>query len=327
MVLPVIMFNQLSSLAHLTANRTQPRHWQSEQHLAQGIALLTQAHEAHFSNPNCLQEACRSFIEAIKYKRTDIRPYLSLAYLFLILEDHQMALKYIKQALAIEPQNRLIKDFQQRVASDYERIKQRRQEIKESFTPVTFEMPDTVDYDSLYDQAETAIRQAVRQVMRASVPDPALDSKEMEAIAKLFESYQQEMDRLHEQLKVIDEEIDIADLTRMMRPLEANRRRYQQLLSTSEIFCKVARQIKEEREMVKQICEEAKSTQEVEDIPVLEENLEALLENAYRYSQELNHLKQQGYTITALETIYGELHEQIESYQDILEETHTRLGH
>lgn len=321
------MFNQLNSLANLAKNRNQPRHDQSEKQLIAGMCLLNQVHEEQFANPMRLQEACRLLIEAIKFKRTDIRPYLSLAYIFLILEDHMTALKYIKPALAMEPNNPTIRDFQQQIAAEQQRVQQRRQEriqyhqqAHPSLEPVT-----TDDYDALYDQVEAQIRQAVRQVMMAPVPAPALASKGIVDIASQLDRYQQEIDAFQAQLKVIDAEIDIADLTRLLKPLEANLKRYQKLVAVSQVFRQLADQLREELEMVKQIIEEAQKTKNVDDIAILEENLEVLLENAYRHDQELSHHKKQGYPTAALESLYADLYKQIENYQEVLDETLARL--
>lgn len=50
------------------------------------------------NNINSLKEAAKIFANTIEYNKEDPRPYISLSYIFYLLENNEFALKYIVQA-------------------------------------------------------------------------------------------------------------------------------------------------------------------------------------------------------------------------------------
>ncbi|MEZ0372145.1 MAG: hypothetical protein ACAI44_23855 [Candidatus Sericytochromatia bacterium] len=333
------MFNQLNALADLSETRNQQRQSASEKQLAKALGLLQQAHDEGFRQPLRLQEAAGQLVEAIKLRRTDVRPYLGLAYVFMLLEDHAMAQKYVHQALQLEADNPLAKKFQERIAVDYQRVAQRRQQQrsqphKQMPAPdVTGSKPvpastspiESFDFDALFEVTESRIRQLVRELMLAGMPGPADEAKGMSVLQQRLEKHRQAHTTILSELKVIDAEIDCSDLERLLKPVEAHLKRLEQVITVSQQLIALRSRIKDEVEVVEQICEETRNCQDKADLEILEENLEALLDNADGYANEIEALQAKLYPLEGIEGLYGKLQEKIESYQDLLEEAHARL--
>lgn len=327
------MFQQLEALSKLSASRDQQRHGQSEKQLIDGLNLIEQAQAEGFSQPLHLQQAASLLTEAIKRNRAEIRAYLGMAYIFLLLEDHSMAQKYVHQALQLQPNNPLVRSFQARVGEDYQRVTKRRQELRNpaahpttaAAQPSRMTAADDDDIDTLYDQTETHIRQMLRELMLAGMPQPAADSAGIRRLEQALETHQANYAQIMAQLKKIETELDTADLMRLVKPVEAHHQRYRQVISFSQLLKGLKDRLVAEIEQVKEITEEARNTQDPSDIEVLEENLEALLDNADSFAQEIETLQQQNFPLAGLEDLYEQLQERLETYQDALEETHSRL--
>ena len=334
------MFKQMSALADLSETRNQQRQSVSEKQLAKALGLLQQAHDEGFRQPLRLQEDAGQLVEAIKLRRTDIRPYLGMAYVFILLEDHAMAQKYVLQALQLEPGNPLVQKFQERIAADFQRVAQRRQQqrsqpLKQTqeaagdtgSTPVSSSLSpiESFDFDALFDATESRIRQLLRELMLAGLPGPADEAKGMSALQQRLEQHRQAHATILSDLKVIDAEIDCSDLGRLLKPVEAHLKRTEQVIVVSRQLIALNSQLKDEVGVVEQICEETRNCQDKDDLEVLEENLEALLDNADGYANEIEALQEKMYPLEGIEALYGKLQEKIESYQDLIEEAHARL--
>ncbi len=328
------MFQQLEALSKLSASRDQQRHGQSEKQLIDGLNLIDQAQAEGFNQPLRLQQAASLLTEAIKRNRAEIRAYLGMAYIFLLLEDHSMAQKYVHQALQLQPNNPLVRSFQARVGEDYQRVAKRRQELRSNpaarptqttAQPSRMTAADDDDIDALYDQTETHIRQMLRELMLVGMPQPAADHSGILRLEQALETHQANYAQIMAQLKKIETKLDTADLMRLVKPVEAHHQRYRQVISFSQLLKGLKDRLVTEIEQVKEITEEARNTQDPNDIEVLEENLEALLDNADGFAQEIETLQQQNFPLAGLEDLYEQLQERLETYQDALEETHSRL--
>lgn len=341
------MFHQLSALASLSDTRNQQRQGQAEKHLNKGLALLQKAHDEGFRHPLRLQEAAASLIEAIKFNRGETRPYLAMAYVFLLLEDHSMAQKYVHQALTVEPDSDQVRLFQARIAEDYRRVAERRQSARTAQTAASapagaaFEPSRAVsslpqkaqsdfdllnfDFDARYDAAEARLRHLLREVMTAGALAPVSEPRELSAIHQPAQKQKQGYETILQELKVIETEIDCSDLRRLLRPIESHLKRAEQVFAISQELLLLKTKIREETALVGQLCQEAAATQDPADVEVLEENLEAFLDNADGYGRTIERLEAREPLLGDMRQVLGQLNERIETYQEALEETHVRL--
>lgn len=316
---------QFEALAALSKDRDQLRHGQAARQLDKGLDLLQKLQADNFNEPLRLQEAAGLLIDALKNNRRDIRPCLGLAYIFLILEDHQMAQKYVRQALEIEPQNAQVRDFQTRIAEDYQRVAARRDNLRLAPSLVSGETAKTHDLDKLYDECEGLIRNLLRELMVQGVAQPVADRRKLGVLEQNLQNYQQAFAHISQQLQVVDREIDCSDLLRLLKPIEAQLNKNKANLALSQHWIQLCQQLQDELTTVEQCLEEATQVSSKADLEILEENLDALLDNADGYAQAIEDYEAQGHHVEPLLGPYEELQKKIETYQDLLEELQESL--
>lgn len=316
------MLNQLESLAQLKSRTPHQRQRVAETRYQKGLSLLELAHQEGYTHPLRLQEASKFLIQAIQHNRRDLRPLLAMAYLFLILEDHDMALSYVTQALNLEPEHAEALNFQARILADRERISQRAGQRSTRLS----DTHDALDYDQLYDECENFIREAVREVMLTPPPVPVLADADVQKLRDMQARLEEEREQIRQQLKVIDEEIDIAELSQMLRPLEINHKRYTQVLELSQQLQRFHGSLRAELELLSQVVQEAQSSEDPADLEILIENQDALLENLDDFMRQSESFQQQGALLPELQQTLTQLQDDIERFQDVLEETEVRLS-
>jgi tetratricopeptide (TPR) repeat protein len=69
----------------------------------QGITLFKDFVDDTRKSKNTLQEAAEAFGIALKLKRNKAEPYFYLAYIFYLLKDQSLAIKYLQCAKVIDP--------------------------------------------------------------------------------------------------------------------------------------------------------------------------------------------------------------------------------
>jgi hypothetical protein len=69
--------------------------------LKNALALLQQFQEK--TDKRTLLEAANSLIESLKYEKNQVEPYFFLSYIFFILDNNKLALKYLKICELIDP--------------------------------------------------------------------------------------------------------------------------------------------------------------------------------------------------------------------------------
>ena len=316
------MFKQLQNLETLKPNAHKKRHENAEKQLNKGLNILELAHQEAFANPERLHAASQCFIYAIKHNRNDIRPLLSMAYLFLLLEDHKMAFDYVTQALAVSPNHPDAQDFFAQIQQDQQNIEVRRALRRATLSELNRE---TLDYDELYDETEAFIQDTVRQVMLNPPPQVTASALNIQILRESFESLKAELSHIEQQLKIIDEEIDIADLQKLLRPLEVNCKRFETILELSQSWLELTQELQQEITLVVQVSEEAEKTQDPDDLAVLIENQEVLLDNYTGYSHRIQNLSKQGVFPPEIEEIQEKLLLEVEKFQEVLEDTEVRL--
>jgi hypothetical protein len=311
------MFQHLEALAGAAGQRQALRQKSSETALSQGLNLLKQAHVEGFTNPRRLQEATRLLLEALRQQRTDFRPCLGLAYIFLLLEDSVTAQKYISQATRLAPGEALIHLFQER-SQDIARERRQR--------PVVAEAAPADDFDHRYDACLLRIRLLSRQLMTTGVPEPGPDAALIQTLNTRLDTLERELAHISTEISELDQEIETTDLLRGLKPLATVAAHLRRHLQQSESLQTLAGQMEADLEACHQICHEARLTAEPEDLPILDENLEALLDNFNGYEAELNRQYQQGAVSPLLSKLFEKLREAIETYQETLEEAQARLA-
>ena len=82
-------------------NQSAEREENSQSAFNHAIDLLTEFQEKH--DKVILLKAAHKLVESIRLEKNQIEPYFLLAYIFYILDNGKLALKYLKVAELIDP--------------------------------------------------------------------------------------------------------------------------------------------------------------------------------------------------------------------------------
>ncbi|HEY9839232.1 MAG: hypothetical protein ACAI44_20060 [Candidatus Sericytochromatia bacterium] len=340
------MQQQLSTLDKLLQVRNQKRHEQAEGYLNQGLALLQKAQAEGFNQPLRLQKATGVLLEAIKCNRGDGRAYLAVAYIFLILEDHQLALRYVRQAHELEPDSPLVEQFQQEIAADARRVAERRQLRRQhpdqlarslqtpaqaAFDPnlLSFDIARpaaaTVDYDALYDKTQAQLLELMRELMLSGAPAPVADAAELATRAESLARQQQELAGILASIDRLDDEIDCTEFSRLLKPLQAQLANSGQMQALSQELVKLKSRIHLDLLAVEQLKAMVQACRLPAELLSLEAQLEVLLDRADGYAQTIERLQEKHPSLAGIEDFYSKLQIWIENCQDLFDDTHTQL--
>ena len=73
--------------------------------------LIAKAEKNQFTNKVQLQNAAKLFIQALRRYRNQAEPFVGLGYIHILMADFNGAQKFLKQALALEPENESARDL------------------------------------------------------------------------------------------------------------------------------------------------------------------------------------------------------------------------
>lgn len=282
----------------------------------QGMALLEQVQEAQFKNAALLPQACELFINAIKNNREDVRPCFALAYVFLILQDFDMALEYLKAVLEKDPQHTLARRMKAQVLSELEAAKKGTQPSGNDALS---------DKEDPYERLEDEIQKRVRKIMHTPFPSLVFEAGELKTLSIQSYSEQADLDDLHDRIMLLAQEYETLTLQQALQPIESHVKRLTQLVEINQTAWQIFQKIEAEMNLVEQCHQEARHTQNPEDIAILEENLEALYANQADYANALHELSQQGHHLGRVHESFQRLGLLTQSLEDVIDEATERL--
>lgn len=294
----------------------------SDGYYKEGMALLEQAQDGTFASSEFLPQACRLFLQAVQSNRSDLRPLLALAYIYLILEDFNTALEYLQLVFESDPQHEMARSLQQNIHVEIENKRTQPRSARLLEVP---EAGEAVDFDELYDQTEKSIRQAVRHVMESPPPALAFKPEAFDELQLRLTEQQETYQQIQNLIERLNEEFETQELETLCKPLQIYLNRFEHMIGHSHKILNLVERIGQELDLVIQVTEEARNTQDPEDVPILEENLDAIRDNADRYGSELEHLQNQKLSVKPLTVLHAELLAAIELFEDATEEAESRL--
>ncbi|PIQ28581.1 hypothetical protein COW36_12585 [bacterium (Candidatus Blackallbacteria) CG17_big_fil_post_rev_8_21_14_2_50_48_46] len=339
-------FKALQSVQNQTSDLSQVRSQRSETLLHQGLDLFEKAEQSHFQDLISLQNACAKLIEAMKLNRGDIRSYAALATIFYILEDLSMAAHYIHSALGIDPKHAIILQLQALVQEKAERRQEERPLKKnrtESRDPAANRItllqgpsigklfsleihPESADeFDQLYENTENSLFTWIRNLMQTPFPELAAQDTDLETQKSALDEIETHLQNFQKIIEILNEDLETQPLIQISRPIETLRKRYQNLVQNSERMLQLKHTIEEEIQLLQQVSEEAQTIETEEDFSILEENLEAVMENYADYGRRLDELQKKSQIPESIFAQYKQLNQSIEKYQDLLDEIAVRF--
>lgn len=300
------------------------RHQQAVDLYAQGRQLIREAMHSPVDKAK-LKQATDCFSKGIQSNYKNPANYLGMGFLFLLLTQPKQAIPYIKSALEIAPQSELGQELL-RQAQDALLPKATQKPVLPHI-PQIDKSPAEIDYDDLYDTTEAAIILFLKQIMTDEVLGfkPSTNSQQLKLLQSKLKLFQQKTLGFHKQLEILDEEIEVGDLRQHLGSIEKALQRIMSLSQLFEQFIEIHQDIQKHDELTSEIMAESQSTDDPNDIEVLEENLQVLLDHCDRVADRLDEIDSKRIDITSLQSPYEHYADQLERFQDVLEETIERL--
>lgn len=300
-----------SQLQQLTNNRQQS----SDQSYTEGMRLLFQAKESNFQDRQALKSACDLLLKSIQKNRQNVSPYISVAYILMLLADHKRASKYLRQALRLDPQNENANNLLECI-QEVQKIQLTPEEKQATFISRFQQNPQIQDYGVLYEQTEKKIKELLLQLMRTPHSTQAvLEPDELEKLSSKHSELKHFMQHFESQFKLIEHELNTSALYVLIRPLETLLKRYQQAIHQSQVFMQMIEQIEGVKRQTLRLINELQLQHR--DIG---SELEPLLDFCDAQADQLDDLEHKKINITLIKPFYKQLIEHVSLLQDLYDE-------
>lgn len=106
-------FNQIdqNTLKIITAKR----HSEALDYYTIGMSCVAIASQSNFADKALIKQSISFLMEAIKFNRSNPKPYIGIAYILMVYGNHPIALKYLQQALQIDPKSEEAKKLKEQL--------------------------------------------------------------------------------------------------------------------------------------------------------------------------------------------------------------------
>jgi tetratricopeptide (TPR) repeat protein len=292
------VFAHLADLQQQTQGLRSQRQDGSSQQLEAGFAALNAAMASTFQDKELLEQAFTAFNKAAQLNRRNADPLVAMGYLYLVLDDRMMALKYFQSARSTDPTH-----------PDPPRFLELLQSLNRP-TPTAEE----IDYDALYDQAEAHLHAMMRQVTRIEPAPAQADPQLLSQLKAQCMELQTEHQRLNALLQRLEAEFDTASLHQRLRPLAMAQQSLEQRVQLSQTLVKLAQDLGVWLEMAQQMLASPPEASQLG--PAVED----LLDNCDRFADQLEVLERSPADVSGPLALYQRLTETVEALQDLLED-------
>jgi chromosome segregation ATPase len=154
---------------------------------------------------------------------------------------------------------------------------------------------------------------------------PSLNVRDLKTLEIKYQSFHVLYVDLKKQIELVDEEIETTDLRKQLVPVEKSIQQMANLIEIFQQFMTLYEDIKQHQALTLTVISQSKEIHEQEDLSILEENLEVLLDHSDEVADHLDEIEKKGFSIQPLEKPYNSYIEELESFQDVLDETRQRL--
>jgi tetratricopeptide (TPR) repeat protein len=303
----------------------QLRHQQSVELYTQGRQLIREAFLPPVNKAK-LKQATDCFAKGIQANYKNPANYFGMGFLFLLITQPLQALPYLKAGLELEPGSELGKELLQQAQSGVAQPKTTPQALVQHIPQ--FDKPASeMDFDDLYDSTEAAIMLFLKQMMTDEVLGltPSPNPKQLEVVQTKLNRFQEKTHEFNHRLQILDQEMEVSDLRQQLGTIDKALQRILSLSQLFEQFIEIHQDIQKHADLTDEIMAESQVTDDPQDIEVLEENLQVLLDHCDSVADRLDELESKKINIHPLQTPYQHYAEQLERFQDVLEETIDRL--
>lgn len=300
---------ELASLRDKAGHLAQNRHAQANVHYQAGVQALAEARLYHLEKPYLLAEALKAFLLALQLNRTDPRPALAAAYLFILVGNGRMANRYLRLVLEQDPENADAKNLQQQLVL-----------TTAIADPISPDTEPIHDYDLLYEELVQRCKQELHQIHTRFSFQPVL---EPEALSQLKQQYQtgfQTTQDLKRQVHLLDQELDASDLLMDLQRLEQLCNRLLQTIQASQRVQVLGEQIQTLQPQILRLLLAMAGQPRLAEVKAAETELETILDHCDGLADQLDALEAEGIVVAGLFNLYQTLSQTIEDLQDKLDE-------
>ncbi|MGE3725590.1 MAG: hypothetical protein AB7I41_08575 [Candidatus Sericytochromatia bacterium] len=272
-----------------------------------------------------LKEASQHFAKGMALNYKNAANYFGMGFLFLLIAEPKQALPVIKAGLEHAPDSVLGQVLFEQAQNTL--LPKAAAPVERPLLPQIESASEDLDFDELYDQTEAALLLFMKLILSDEVLGlkPTPNGKQLRALQAKLTDFEAKTCAFEDRLKIIDQEIEVQDLQVHLGQIHKVLTRLKTLSTQFEAFLDIQAEIDKHRELTEQIMSETESTADPADIPVLEENLQTLLDHCDGIADRLDELETQRVDISPLNPPYTHYAEQLERFQDLLEETLDRL--
>jgi hypothetical protein len=316
------MFKHLDSLKELNTQASQFKHkrtQESEHYFQTGIQLLEKAIAQEFSDPNALGDAADAIALALKYNTQNPELFRIMGYLLILVEDFYEALRFLRAALKLAPDDQFAQDLLSYAQSQL--LKEKLSETDsgiETLDKSLFKPKEDLDYDELYDEIEKIIQSEVRQMMLDALPfdKPTKDKVFYQKLKQRLSHLDNQYNEISSNIQIVDLEIEASDLKNQLKPMEIQLKRYSTCLAYCQKYQDLDAQIIALAQQVIELTQHLKKELLNAELSDLEHKIELIMDTCDTLADQLESFEKIGYSIDSLEQDYTELVDQIEKLNE-----------
>jgi hypothetical protein len=302
----------------------EKRHQKSLAYYILGRQYIKEAIDEQW-NREKLTLAVDCFVAGIQHNYKNPSNYVGMAMMLMLIEQSKDAVAYLKMALEIAPNYKLAQAL---LAQYQSAIAPQRVSTNRPQPPAAVQqLVNAIDYDQLYDEVNLKIIEVLKTIMGENLHGlkPSLNVRDLKTLEIKYQSFHVLYVDLKKQIELVDEEIETTDLRKQLVPVEKSIQQMANLIEIFQQFMTLYEDIKQHQALTLTVISQSKEIHEQEDLSILEENLEVLLDHSDEVADHLDEIEKKGFSIQPLEKPYNSYIEELESFQDVLDETRQRL--
>jgi tetratricopeptide (TPR) repeat protein len=307
--------NQLSALS-------KKRQQESERHYRMGFQILETAFRQGFQNLSLFEQACTEFIHAIRHNRADVRPYLSLSYVFSLVNNYPNAWKYAKAALELAPENKVVLNWEKTLQAQEKKaaLKKQAPQVLNPPNQMILE-PTPQNLQTVYSNLQRFLIEQVKHVMELKAPEPSLDHTLLNELNHSMLIFQKKAEQIESQFIWLEKHKNIDDLRKLYTPFDTNLRRYREAIGVAMSLSEMLENCQNLGQEVAVLREKIKQLKDFNSIPQISEELEYFLDQCDYLADNIEYLDSQGYDLSLVEKAYEKLSNDVAYCQDQLDNT------
>jgi tetratricopeptide (TPR) repeat protein len=288
--------DQISTLAK---NRNQ----KTDKYIRKAFEKLEVANRQGFKDLAPLEEACTLLIDALRFNRQDLRPYLSLSYLFSLVDNYEIAEEYLTAALELEPEQPILQAWAE-VLNE-----QQQDYLTRQSTPDLPQLSqDQAEHpQQLFEQLQSFIQKQIHQLMNQTELKPTLLPDRLKSLRDSLEAQQAISQQIGSKLKQLARRIDVSSLQELCRPLDATQRRYQSVLGVSLSLLEIRDQSQALEAECMGLIEQVRELKQASGIEPLIGAMESLMDHCDNLADRLDGIEKQRVDIRPVEGFYNQL--------------------